>query len=113
MNVKAAGWPWGLWGSKDGGYSRSFRGSLKGRRGAEGGKLVAPRPGGAKGLEEGKCSGQEKAELTPGVGGGAGAVGRRQGGQEALLLGGGGLRMGDGGLIGLQAWGGGEERGEK
>lgn len=28
------------------GYSRSFRGSLKGRREVEGGKLVAPRPAG-------------------------------------------------------------------
>lgn len=72
-----------------GGYSRSFRGSLKGRRGAEGGKLVAPRPGGAKGQEEASAlANGKRLNSTPGVGGGAGAVGGRQGGQEALLLGG-------------------------
>ena len=70
------------------GYSCSFRGSLKGRREVEGWKLVAPRPGGAKGQEEARAlANGKRLSSTPGVGGGAGAVGWGQGGQVALLLG--------------------------
>ena len=57
------------------GYSRSFRGSLKGRREVEGGKLVAPRPAGAKGQEEASAlANGKRLSSTPGVGGGAGSA---------------------------------------
>lgn len=95
-----------------GGYSRSFRGSLKGRRGAEGGKLVAPRPGGAKGQEEASALANGK-RLNPYLGLGVGQVLLAGGREGRRLCSWGGMPMGDGGLTGLQAWDGGEERGEE